>query len=372
MLATESSLTDGQYVALIVSGMASSLLSILGSSCIIFICLQGKRYAKNTMYRLLLGLSTADCILSCGLFVSPFLLPSTTGLIAASGNVATCSFLGVTIQWGICVALYNLCLTIYFLRSVKTAGEAISKRAEISMHVVAIAWPVCTSIAALSTQSFNLHEASLTCSTTPHPNKCVEVESIECTRGGSVSQYLSYAYVAPVVLACFISIINTIRLYCTVRRFDKEDHAHSKAVAMQSLWYTLNFCNTFAWPVIFVTVAETTTTSDGDTTTNNLFALHLITNIIYPLQGFFNFWIYARVRVPRWRKANPEQSFWWTFCKIFSGERPPTTIAKSSTAGTTATTATGKPRSSGLSVESFCNKAASPPEVVSDDTMTTP
>lgn len=105
------SLSDSQKTVLAVLPIPSAILSIIGSSLIIYMAYLSKKSKPWTPYnRLLVAMSVYDIITSMTLGAAPFLNPKETSNKAlALGNDSTCSAIGFLIQVGnlivVCVGL---------------------------------------------------------------------------------------------------------------------------------------------------------------------------------------------------------------------------------------------------------------------------
>ena len=134
------SFTDKQKIKLSIIPKPSSVLSIIGSSYIIYRCtkmlLRGthtrKKHRFSAIYnRILIALSVCDLISSLAFFISPWALPADDTKersILNTGNQMTCNTQGFMLQFGLLAGLmYNTCLAVYFYIFVwaKIRGEDI-------------------------------------------------------------------------------------------------------------------------------------------------------------------------------------------------------------------------------------------------------
>lgn len=132
--------TDKQKIKLSFIPKPSSVLSIIGSSYIIYRCtkmlLRGthtrKKHRFSAVYnRILIALSVCDLISSLAFFISPWALPADDTKersILNTGNQMTCNTQGFMLQFGLLAGLmYNTCLAVYFYIFVraKIRGEDI-------------------------------------------------------------------------------------------------------------------------------------------------------------------------------------------------------------------------------------------------------
>jgi hypothetical protein len=130
--------------------MPSALLSILGSSIIIYVTLKSRERRNWTPYtRLLLAMSISSIILSVTLGTAPFLRPrETSSRVWAFGNDTSCSVIGFLNQISLSTRLYNAMLSLYFLLTARYGftNAQIAKRIEPLMNLVSIAYPLVTAV----------------------------------------------------------------------------------------------------------------------------------------------------------------------------------------------------------------------------------
>ena len=169
---TTSELTDIQQMVLAILPIPAAILSIIGSSTIIYMtcfagggcsggifrktqCLRqrrGKSRSKNstrwTPYtRLLLGMSLCDILSSTQNAITTFLRPQeTSSRIWAFGNDTTCSVMGTWYQLASANLFYNAMLSVYFLCTARFGykNKFISKYIEPIMHLISLGYPLVT------------------------------------------------------------------------------------------------------------------------------------------------------------------------------------------------------------------------------------
>jgi hypothetical protein len=148
----ESDFTLGQQVAITLVIAFSATLSILGSSCIIWMLLSEKRKKlKSVKYRILFALCLSDVLNSLWHVVWPLPLPKgTPGVWGAMGNYTSCNAQGFFIQFGMIGSFYNGALSLYYYKSLcaNMNDEQIAKRYEKWIHIGCLVWPLGTAIAA--------------------------------------------------------------------------------------------------------------------------------------------------------------------------------------------------------------------------------
>jgi hypothetical protein len=181
----ESDYTLAQQVAITLVPAFSGTLSILGCSCIIWMLMQnnGKKL-KSVKYRFLLVLCSSDIVYS--LWLVPFALPipkGTFGVWGAMGNYASCNAQGFFLQFGNIGTFYNTALSLYFYKSLcySMNDEQIAKRYEKWIHIVSVVWWLGTAIAAWQQDLYSY--SGLGCWIAPEPLRCHGRDDIDCIRG---------------------------------------------------------------------------------------------------------------------------------------------------------------------------------------------
>lgn len=142
-------LSDTQEKVLAILPIPSAILSIFGSSVILYIALKSRERRKWTPYtRLLIGLSICDIIASITIAISTFLRPSESPRAWSYGNDATCSAIGFLTQVSSSAACYNVMLSFYFLMTARFGlkNAYIAKRIEPLMHSISIGYFLGTAI----------------------------------------------------------------------------------------------------------------------------------------------------------------------------------------------------------------------------------
>lgn len=160
-------LTDAQDKLLAMLPIPSSILSIVGSTIIIYIILGNRGRRRWTPYsRLLLGMSVCDIVSSISIAIAGFLRPQDTSIRAwAFGNDATCTITGFLIQFSWSGMFYYNMLSLYFLLSTRFGmkNSIIGRRIEPFMHFVAVGYPLFTGIAGAIAGVYSETSASFGC-----------------------------------------------------------------------------------------------------------------------------------------------------------------------------------------------------------------
>lgn len=172
-----TSISDVQKKVLAILPIPSAILSIFGSSIIIYMAMQSRKSKPWTPYnRLLLAMSICDIVSSITLGVASFLYPKETSNKAwAFGNDASCSAIGFLNQISYAGTFYNGMLSFYFLFTARFAlkNEHIQKRIEPLMHSVSLGFPISTAFVGLFLKVYAEPEVNIGCKKT-HRTGCRE------------------------------------------------------------------------------------------------------------------------------------------------------------------------------------------------------
>jgi len=170
------SLSDSQKTVLAVLPIPSAILSIIGSSLIIYMAYLSKKSKPWTPYnRLLVAMSVYDIITSMTLGAAPFLNPKETSNKAlAMGNDSTCSAIGFLIQISYSGTLYNAALSYYFLLTARFGiqNNVVARCIEPFMHIFSVGWPTITAFVGLFLGVYAEPEVGLGCWVNRYPKKC--------------------------------------------------------------------------------------------------------------------------------------------------------------------------------------------------------
>ena len=143
-----------QELALALLPIPSAMLSVVGSSVIIYMSLSTRLQRKWTPYtRLLLCLSFYDIIASTTLGMASFLRDKDTSTRPFSlGSSGTCTMVGFSNQLSYGTLFYNGSLSLYFLLTVRFgySNEYIARVVEPWMHIIGNGFAVSTSVVALA------------------------------------------------------------------------------------------------------------------------------------------------------------------------------------------------------------------------------
>eukprot|EP00980_Cylindrotheca_fusiformis_P027742 scaffold22540_cov137-Cylindrotheca_fusiformis.AAC.3 len=161
------SLSDVQKKVLAILPIPSALLSVLGSSVIIYMALLSRKEKPWTPYnRLLVAMSICDIFSSITLAIAAFLYPKETSNKAwVFGNDATCSMIGFLNQLSYAGMFYNAMLSYYFLFTARFSmkNDRIEKRIEPLMHGLSVGFPFLTAVIGLFLDVYAEPEVAVGC-----------------------------------------------------------------------------------------------------------------------------------------------------------------------------------------------------------------
>jgi hypothetical protein len=361
----ESSSSDGftaRHVAISVIPHFTGLLSVLGSLWIIIDILRDRRKKlQRTYHRTMLGMSLSDVMGSAAMALSTWPLPSEdSGVVdggsvfAASGTQGTCTAQGFFVQVGMAAPLYSGFLAFYYVLMVKYNVNEQSKKMrlmEIIFHLLVWLLALGTSFASLGLDLFN--SANIFCWIAPLPLDCISSAKAPsgngtCVRGDNawvyrLAFYFIWIWISLICVTIFMAMVfQTVRLvdrvniplllmeysrhsrkynllwllfdmqvYSQTRRMRRYNHngvtssAQDKKVhrvAMQAAMYV----GAFYLTIIFPSVARMAQARWN--CTSEFFPLSILTVTFYPLQGFWNCFIYMRPRYLRYKKEHKDWS----------------------------------------------------------------
>jgi hypothetical protein len=218
-----AALTDDQIIIIIVGNTLTSILSIVGSSMIIYILHKTK---KPSVYnRLMFGMSLFDIIQAVSLLIGPFLIPQYGGRKWAYGNDQTCLMVGFFVQLGCTVPFYNISLNAFFLLSVVYGmSEAkITRWIEPTLHCISILYPLITASVGVGLNLYSELELGVSCWIGEYPRGCDGDPDLECT-----STLIGWFYSGVPFLGSFVFLlIANFLIYRKVRKTTKQASQYS-------------------------------------------------------------------------------------------------------------------------------------------------
>jgi len=359
-----SDLTDSQEIALIILQICSGVLSMIGSSVIVYKIFRTlSKHQKTTPNdRIILGLSCCDIVASVTYIIGPFMLPrDTSQVVWALGGDGSCQVLGFLMQISCLWSLwYNCMLSYYYLLTVrfKVSRKVMRQKFEPWMHLSGIIFFPITAITGYFANWYGEQGLTMTCWVRDVPTGC-DADGIMCT--GDATNLVSYIYGAIPTVVTFLSlVVNNIIIYVFVRRtlvvpkpktpslrggfpandietddasnsdhqsdsaepaqsdVQHEEHLNrilfrqrlTREAATQGFLYVTSFLLT-ASPLFILQVLDGSFGFDKENQ-ESLYPLLVLNSLLLPLQGFFNVFIYVKPTYERFRIRNPEQPRWIT------------------------------------------------------------
>jgi hypothetical protein len=174
-------------------------------------CTPPKTLHNSAFYRLILGLSLSDWLLSIAWFMTTWPIPKDEYVLdnpsetvyGNSGSTQTCAVQGFFIQLGIMSPMYNSLLACYYYMAIRYGwgGDKFKRRIEYAGHAIAIGFGLGTSIAGSILELYN--HATLFCWIAPYPAGCDDeaIDQVPCVRAENAIVLRWVFYYCP-LLAC--------------------------------------------------------------------------------------------------------------------------------------------------------------------------
>ena len=342
----------GQFLAKLVAVSTSSILSIVGSSAVLWMA---SRNVSKVYNRQMIVLSVADLIFSTSALLQPWLSTPESTLPSSMGTTASCTAVGfMGFHSSMSVALSNCTLSLYFLLRVAYGWQdkAIARRLEYPAYALAIFGPLILGIPAVITKSINPEHIMKACWVDASPKGCVDPNNdIECIRGsfwsvniiGNAAIFLVFC----ISMLCFCATYKVYRSVSDRIRASTNYSFHGVSnenmtrrlndVSTQAILYSLVYLNTFAWPILMV-IAYTvvlpheigggsSSNTDDHNQSPDIFWVEFLVALFYPIQGFLNFIVYSRLNLQRWRELYPDRSYMWAFGMVLQADPASSTMA---------------------------------------------
>ena len=298
-------LSTTQYLICFVAGSISVVLSLMGSSAILYIVFfqTNGEWKTNIYHRLICGLSIMDLIITTSVIFFPFSMPTETQLLFASGNFTTCAWNGFFFQFHLGGIMYNAFLSLYYMLMIKYAlpEEAIQRYFEPTIHVLAFGIPTFFGLVAVSLDILNPSLLTGNCQFASYPAGCDSNDDLECERGEKQG-VPSLVHASLDFLFAFVGIYCTVQVYFSVRNQTRRNARYSvsgelmeqqseriRNVGRQAVLYTLAFVNSL-WVIIFPVILNAVYLAQKDLDQDIegdplMFAAVLLIWVFYPLQG---------------------------------------------------------------------------------------
>ena len=305
------------------------LLTCFGSATILYIIIF-KEWRKpesatsnnpqRTYNRIMIGLSTSDLTAGVGgLVFKNWTVPAESGLAyGAVGNTLTCSINGFFTNFLIGSMLYTACLAVYFVLKVRfeVHENVISKYYEPFFHAIPIVVTLTSGVVGIFLEAFNpFDELAGFCWISDYPPGCSRPhrDDLECLRGQDsyvLAKMLASGTIAITLLTiitCMVLIV--AHVWTTEKRMQRFNHAgisiHSTKVTQETAIQALLYIGFFFLSTVGLIVIQLSPKQESRETASYYFPLSLVTEILSPMQGFFNAIIYIR---PRFRELTADST----------------------------------------------------------------
>eukprot|EP00980_Cylindrotheca_fusiformis_P017211 scaffold5297_cov104-Cylindrotheca_fusiformis.AAC.4 len=339
----------------------SAILSIFGSSVILYMALKSREERKWTPYtRLLIGLSIFDIFSSANMAVSTFLRPSDSHRIWSFGNDTTCSVIGFLTQATHSSACYNAMLSFYFLLTARFGlkNSYIATWIEPLMHFISIGYFFGTAIVGAALGVYADLYVGTGCWVNDYPRNCGHGpgQTGEDCLGEKIG-WIFYGYpVGPSLPKKNVS--NTSRSIniasgdqesdefggCQVRGTLQGDvnepldfrNSQScsnpstfkqlrrlKMVETQAFLFVANYLMVSIWLGLMAILQKRGSRSEAVelSAETRLYPIMVLNAIFMPLQGFLNLLVYMRPKYLKWRDEYPLETRMWVVRRCILGEK---------------------------------------------------
>jgi hypothetical protein len=369
---TDNLYTETQQKVLYALPIIPGILSMIGSSLILYVILSdAKRKLQRVYHRVLMAYSTIDVMVSLQYVLSSLVVPKgTPGTYGAIGNWYTCQASAFFLQFGFSLGLYLAFICLYYLLMVKyrVRGENIAKKIEVYVHMFAFLVPLLQGVLMVVLDMYNPGNiATGLCFINCYPANCLREDDVQCERGENYIIWILVAY--PQLFVNFVAVlITSVLTYQTVNetkkrqsRWDFSRSNLSAEVAQSSVFLATrgstpgdtrkhsrrdqlrSFVSrssldltqggrakvdplaettrqTFIQCTLYVVSFFVTYIAVGATTIGQVFFDGVeehrtfyffwvsLTKISIPSSGIWNFWIFCRPRLVVLRKQNPDVS----------------------------------------------------------------
>jgi len=324
-----SPLSDAQEKALALLPILPCILSLTGASIVIYrILLKTK---KRTPYlRILLGMSVFGILAVASFLMQPFLLPQETShRVWASGNDATCTFLGFMFQLSISMVLYYGSLSFYFLAVVRydVTDQQFARRFEPWIHCITIGFPLITASVGVGLGVYAEHDLGPVCWVSDYPRGCEMDADITC-----LSPLIGWIFGGGIMVLTLIAIIiNNSLIFRHVRTTNRRTSASTlrpqnssrkeRAVAVQGALYVTTGIFCYLPTVLLRAIEAVQPDYLGGSPEGRLYVLFVLQALFLPSQNSIITLIFIRPRYKKCRSACPRRSRLWALHYALLGDK---------------------------------------------------
>merc|ERR1719491_170438 len=275
-------------------------LSVIGSSAIIYMVLSDReKKLLIPKHRLMLAMSVYDVIQSLALAMSTLPFPkeySDVYSYGAIGNMTTCKIQYFFVTLGLAVPMYNasLCLFYYLTIRHRWRQKHFATKIEPFLHIGACLIPLVAAIGPVAMDNVSPTSRYCTVSTSSYSAVAFTCISIYVAAIPALSFLICVYTMASISIFVHLQWKKMLKYTYNARQEQRQRSEKWKTI-QQAMLYTAAFALTFLFPCILVTW--------------NAFALEILSNMFYPLQGFWNFFLYIRPGVIKIKKIKPDKCF---------------------------------------------------------------
>jgi len=322
----------------IIIAMVTGSISFLSSMIIISIVLRSMSGIKTTYHRIILGLSSADCLTSLAIALATIPMPKDVIYpfeMPSYGNITTCEAQGLVYMMGNAFAFcMNGILNIYYLCTLRYNMPEKTFRCYLEIPLYIASFVLCVTVPSATLIKEELLNPSPTdpyCVPNTYPLDCTKTDNPECRGGGGRGGYNPTYLFA--ICSSFFTVIITMALvvhafYRNERRLRKaakgneikEGDAKYEAlkraqettsiITWQALMYVAAFLITWIFGFVQFVLKETENQNEeGFMTISRM--------IFQPLQGFFNLIIFVYHKVQTLRHADDDLTVAEALEKVF-------------------------------------------------------
>jgi hypothetical protein len=324
-------------VASTIVQQVAATFSLIGSYVILREVISDHRRRRGRVIpRILMGISVADIFLAVACFMSTWASPRELEYLWGNvGTTSTCTLQGFLFQLGLCSSpLYNMSLSFFYLLFT-CYNYCDWQLAKFEVWIHALIWPVSLFTAIIPIPFGMYNNAYEVCWIESFPMGCDHSfphTTTACTRGDNAWLVATTFTVLPIWPSIGFSIGCMTMIYAKVRQQETRNSSYagfmqlsstsndregsstrtvpnsisrtiSRQVALQSLRYTAAFLATYTcWTISALRFHAT-----GE---RNFGLDFIASNVLLPLQGFFNALVFVGTRT----MATPEGK---VFRKIF-------------------------------------------------------
>lgn len=311
--------TPAQSIALVLVRPISSMLSLVGSAIIVSTVIRMDKTKQTPRDRILIVMSFYDILHSTASLTSTLPVVKSTGVFGAMGNRTTCEVQGFFIQISMFLPMYNACLALYYMLRIcynlsdKTVGTYVEPVFHILVSITGWTLAIFGWIRGLYNP---IAAAELGCWVAAYPAFCTENEDLRCERGADFEKFVwifSYFHLYfsfAIIAAANIRILWTVyvherrlALHTTIpaSSFSQErqgfrqmdPYRRSREVARANFGYVAGYLVTFVWSSLSFLVSKFMPSN-----VPLIYACCLLLQIFYPLQGFWNCFVFKWLPTP--------------------------------------------------------------------------